>query len=118
MPAVGFAMGVERLMLELETQGLDPGQERHPDLFIASFPSTTADALVLAQQLIREGFAVETDIMGRSLRAQMKAADRREARFILVLGDTEIAEGRGRLRRLSDGSESEILLTEIPASLV
>lgn len=117
MPAVGFAMGVERLLIELEAQGIPAGQLKEPDLYIASFPSTAADALALAQQLIREGFAVETDIMGRSIRAQMKAADRRGARFILVLGDRELAEAKGRLRRLSDGSESEVPLTAVSSRL-
>lgn len=113
VPAVGFAMGVERLMLELEAQGIDLEAETYPDLFIASFPSTISHALSLAQILIREGLCVETDIMGRSLRAQLKAADRMRAYYVLVLGDTEVSQAKAKLRRLSDGSESTVTLTTI-----
>lgn len=113
MPAVGFAMGVERLMLEAEAQGINLGGESLPDLYIASFPATAAPALALAQDLIRQGFSVETDIMGRSLRAQMKAADRMQARFTLVLGETEVEEAKGKLRRLADGEETETPLDAI-----
>lgn len=117
VPAVGFAMGVERLMIEMEAQGIDLDKASKPELYIASFPSTAAEALALAQQLIRGGHAVETDIMDRSLRAQMKAADRMNAEYILVLGDSEVESGKGALRRLSDGSESLVLLSELQAFL-
>ncbi|HZK29192.1 MAG TPA: histidine--tRNA ligase [Clostridia bacterium] len=117
VPAVGFAMGVERLMLELEAQGIILVEETSPDLYIASFPSTVADALLLAKTLICEGFYVETDIMGRSLRAQLKAADRLNASYVFVLGDRELLEAKGKLRRLSDGSESTVSLGTIGTSL-
>lgn len=55
--------------------------------------------------------------MGRSIRAQMKAAARMRADYILVLGDMEVQEGQGKLRRLSDGSESEVALTALSTLL-
>ncbi len=113
VPGVGFALGVERLLLELEAQGISFGKAKSPDLFIASFPSTAANALDLAQSLIRTGLKVETDVMDRSLKAQFKAADRMEALYMLVLGDTEVSISRGKLRRLSDGSEQDVPLTAI-----
>ncbi len=112
-PAVGFAMGVERLILEAQSQGIPLGEEVAVDLYIASFPATTGQALALARNLIGQGYRVETDIMGRSLRAQMKAADRMQAAFILVLGDQELAEGQGTLRRLSDGHETRADLDKL-----
>ncbi len=111
--AVGFAMGVERLMLEAESQAITLGEEEKVDLFIASFPSTAGQALALARQLVRQGYRVETDIMGRSLRAQMKAADRMGAAYILVLGEDELAKGQATLRNLSDGSEVSAALDQI-----
>ena len=113
VPGVGFALGVERLLLELDAQNVPFGKAQSPDLFIASFPSTAANALDLAQTLIRSGLKVETDVMGRSLKAQFKAADRMEAHYVLVLGDTEVSISRGKLRRLSDGSEQDVPLTAI-----
>lgn len=113
VPGVGFALGVERLLLELDAQGIPFGKAARPDLYIASFPSTAANALDLAQSLIRSGLKVETDIMDRSLKAQFKAADRMEAHYVLVLGDTEVSLSRGKLRRLSDGSEQDVPLTAV-----
>lgn len=113
VPGVGFALGVERLLLELEAQNVPFGKAQSPDLFIASFPSTAAYALDLAQTLIRSGLKVETDVMSRSLKAQFKAADRMEAYYVLVLGDTEVSNSRGKLRRLSDGSEQDVPLTAV-----
>jgi histidyl-tRNA synthetase len=113
VPGVGFALGVERLLLELDAQNVPVGKAQRPDLFIASFPSTAANALDLAQSMIRSGLKVETDVMGRSLKAQFKAADRMEAYYVLVLGDTEVSISRGKLRRLSDGSEQDVPLTAI-----
>lgn len=117
VPAVGFAMGVERLMLELEAQGITFESPTGSDLFIASFPSTAGDALALSRALIRQGFTVETDLMGRSVRAQMKAADRAGAAYILVLGDQELALGQGVIRKMSDGSETTLSLSQVGSFL-
>ena len=78
-------------------------EAQRPDLFIASFPSTAANALDLAQSMIRSGLKVETDVMGRSLKAQFKAADRMEAYYVLVLGDTEVSISRANC----DGCRTE-----------
>lgn len=112
-PAVGFAMGLERLMLEMEAQAIQIQGPGGPDLYIASFPETAADALVLTRDLLRQGFSVQTDIMGRSLKAQMKAADRMEAAYLLVLGDQEVKEQAGRLKNLADGSETSLPLGQV-----
>lgn len=117
VPAVGFAMGVERLMLELEAQGITIENPAGPDLYIASFPSTVADALALSRILTGEGFEIETDLMDRSIRAQMKAADRMGAAYILVLGDQEVSSGQGSIRKMSDGSETKLTLSEIGSFL-
>lgn len=113
VPAVGFAMGVERLMMEMEAQGITLEAKPGPDLYIASFSATSADALALAASLIRQGHSAETDLMGRSVRAQMKAADRMGAGFILVLGEEEVTSGQGTIRKMADGSEETILLDAI-----
>ncbi len=113
MPAVGFAMGVERLMLELEAQGINLAEEAGPDLFIVSFPSTVADALALARALIRQGVSVETDLMDRSIRSQMKAADRAGAAFILVLGEAERAADEVKVRKMADGREDRVPIAGI-----
>jgi histidyl-tRNA synthetase len=113
IPGVGFALGIERLLLELEAQGVLPDTDNPPSLYIASFESTAAEALKLAQTLIRQGFSVATDVIGKSLRAQMKAADKLGVTYIVVLGDFELEQGIVNVRRLSDGEEQSCALTEL-----
>ncbi|MGI6157344.1 MAG: histidine--tRNA ligase [Saccharofermentanales bacterium] len=113
VPGVGFAFGVERLLLEMDAQGVGQPADAAPDLFIASFPSTAGDALAMTKELVEAGLKVETDIMGRSLRSQLKSADRMHASYVMVLGDTEVSRQQGTLRRLSDGSESLVPLTAV-----
>lgn len=117
VPAIGFAMGVERLLLEMEAQHVQPDLTFDPDLFIVSFPDTTVAALHLRQNLIRDGFIVETDVMDRSFRAQMKAADRANARYLLVLGADELKKSKATLRRMDTGEETELQLSDLSQTL-
>ncbi len=107
-PAVGFAMGIERLLLEVEAQGVDLPAAEAPDLYIVSFPDTAVSALALTQRLIRSGLMVQTDVMERSFRAQMKQADRSGARYMLLLGAEELSKREFLLKYLADGSEENV----------
>ena len=107
-PAVGFAMGIERLLLEVEAQGVDLPAAEAPDLYIVSFPDTAVSAMALTQRLIRSGLMVQTDVMERSFRAQMKQADRSGARYMLLLGAEELSKREFLLKRLADGSEESV----------
>ncbi len=108
-PAIGFAMGVERLCL------LVAGQEQvtaGPHLFIAPMPGAEAFALKLANEVRAGGpYKVEVDVTGRKLKGQMKRADKVGARFALVLGEDEIARRHGNLKDLRVSSTSEVGLT-------
>ena len=107
-PAGGFAMGIERLLLEVEAQGVDLPAAEAPDLYIVSFPDTAVSAMALTQRLIRSGLMVQTDVMERSFRAQMKQADRSGARYMLLLGAEELSKREFLLKRLADGSEESV----------
>ena len=99
--SLGFAMGIERIMLLLEAQGTALPKPDYCDLYVAAIGDRAETAATGICELLRkDGFKVQTDICGRGLKAQMKFADKTGARFTMVLGgeETEI--------RLDDISES------------
>ncbi|MBC7795077.1 MAG: ATP phosphoribosyltransferase regulatory subunit, partial [Clostridia bacterium] len=107
-PAVGFAMGIERIcLLVAATQKLEPG----PHLFIAPMDGAVGAALKLADQVRAAGpFRVEVDVSGRKVKAQMRRADKLKARSGIVLGQDEIARGHGNLKGLRVSSSIDVAL--------
>ena len=114
--ALGFAVGLERLNMIMQAQGCEVPQEKTCDVYIAPMGDNAAKmALKLATMLREEGFFAETDIVGRGLKAQMKYANKIGAKFTVVLGDNEIAEGKANLKCMSTGEQTEV---QIPDGLV
>jgi histidyl-tRNA synthetase len=112
-PSVGFAAGMERLMMILEKKGFQP-EEPHPVLFIAAADETARDwALKKTMKLRSLGISTETDFLQRSLKAQMKEADRQKSKFALVVGSTELKSGKGLLKNLSDHTQHEVELEQL-----
>lgn len=110
-PAVGFGMGIERLLLAMEAEAADFGADAPPALYIAGLGDAGAQAAaLLAARLRRAGLYVECDIVGRGLKAQMKYANKLGARFSMVLGEDEVSAGKAKLRRMEDGTEREVSL--------
>ena len=107
LPGIGFAMGVERVALLLSGEG----QARRPDLFIAAHGEAAGDtAFQLMTNLQRRGFLAEIDYEGKSLKSQMRRADKLNARFTLIIGEDELASGRGMLKAMDAGCQEEIPL--------
>ncbi len=104
-PAIGFAAGVERLALLVAQSGAVAAQRQQaPHLYIAPMPQAEARALELADAVRRMGrFRVEVDVTGARLKQMMRRADRIGAEVALVLGEDELATGRGNLKRLREG---------------
>ncbi len=112
-PGVGFAAGMERLMMILEKKGFRAPEER-PKIFIASADESSREwVLKTTMQLRADGIAAETDLLSRSLKSQMKEADRQQATFVMVVGAAERESGNGVLKNLSDHSQQEVPLSEI-----
>ena len=112
-PALGFAMGIERLLMVAEAQGVEIPAPQPCDLYIASIgEEASIRALQLVTDLRNEGFYAECDTMGRSVKAQMKYADKIEAQFSMVLGDTELAENKANIKNMQTGESCEIALDE------
>ena len=103
-PGVGFALGVERLLLACDAEGVFPAPERSPDVFVIDLTGG-AEATLLAEELRQAGIGADRAYDGRSLKAQMKAADRSGARYALLIGPAELAEGAVTLRDLRRGNE-------------
>ncbi len=113
-PGMGFAMGIERILLVLKAQGCQKGSPSVPRLFIASIGQTDA-ALSLSQKLREAGVHVLCDVAGKSLKAQMKNADREGAAFSLVLGEDEVASGTAQLKNMETGEKVDVNLADIPS---
>lgn len=91
VPAVGFGMGLERLLLTLEAEGISLGEDSVPEIFFANIgESAKVYAFTLAEKARAEGLRAQSDLMGRSLKAQMKYADKIKAVYTVVLGDDEV----------------------------
>lgn len=108
-PGIGYAMGIERLLMVLEAQGIQIPKPSPCDLYIASMgENASVFAMKLASDLRNEGFAAESDLIGRSLKAQMKYADKIGAKYSMVIGDNELAEGRAKVKNMSTGETHEL----------
>lgn len=112
-PALGFGMGLERLILTMEKQGCDFIENKKPDIYIAPMgEKAEIKTAELVKELREEGFFVEYDLVGRGIKPQMKYADKIGARFVIVLGDNEIDSGLARLKNMESGEQIDIKLDE------
>lgn len=108
-PALGFGMGIERLLMLLQAQQVDIPEPRKCELYIGSMgEKANIKACELTDQLRSEGFYVECDLMDRSVKAQMKYANKIGAQFALVLGDNELETGKANLKDMKTGEQKEI----------
>lgn len=109
--SLGFAMGLERLMLLMEAQGCEFPQSEKPDLFIVALgEKATLKAIEIAKDMREEGFSALLDLNQRSVRAQMKYADKLGAKFNVVIGDNEVENKIAKLKNMQTGEETEINL--------
>ncbi|WP_294847143.1 histidine--tRNA ligase [uncultured Eubacterium sp.] len=110
-PSLGFAMGLERLQLVMEAQGCEFPEPSRPDLFIVAMgDKATLKAVEIAKDMRDEGYSVVYDLNGRSLRAQMKYADKINAEYNVVIGDNEVDTKSAVLKDMATGEQSEISL--------
>jgi len=106
-PGIGFAMGLERILLVMKEQGIKPPEMPLADVYIASI-GQNEKALSLCHKLRLSGVYAECDLMGRSLKAQMKNAGRMNARFSIVVGDDEVMSGKAQIKNMQSGETAEI----------
>ena len=113
-PAVGFGLGIERLLLRLEENGVEIPKPDAVKLYIAPMgEGAISAAQKLAYDLRKAGVSVDTDHLGRGLRASMKYADKLGAQNTLVLGDNEIETGKAKIKNMATGEETEVSLDKL-----
>ena len=113
-PAVGFATGLERLLLALENQNLLPDKNRSVDAYVVALgEKAQAEAFKLVMDLRDAGLSAAIDYAGRSMKAQMKQANKLNAKYAVILGDDEIAEGAALIRSMADSSQEKVALDAV-----
>lgn len=111
LPSLGFAMGIERLLMLMDKQGIEIPQPSTCDLYVAVMgEGASLKSFEIIKAVRSCGLIAETDIVGRGLRAQMKYADKIGAKFSMVLGDNEIEQGKAVIKNMSSGEQTEIVL--------
>lgn len=113
-PGIGFGLGIERLLMELESQGIQIEEPPVMDIYIATLGEKASN---FAQQLVYKlrsyNVGAETDLMNRSLKAQMKYADKKGFSHTIVLGDDEIENGKAVLKDMKTGEQKDVSLDSI-----
>lgn len=113
LPSLGFAMGIERLLMLMDKQGIEIPKPSTCDLYVAVMGEKASLKSFEIIKAVRScGLIAETDVVGRGLRAQMKYADKIGAKFCMVLGDNEIEQGKAVIKNMSSGEQTEIVLDD------
>ena len=111
VPALGFGMGLERLILTMEKQGLSFMNSTTCDVYLAPMDDSARPAALKYANALREmGVRAEFDLMGRTFKAQMKYANKIAAKYLVVLGSNELEQGAGMLKNMQSGEQKEIRL--------
>ncbi|ABN45645.1 Histidine--tRNA ligase [Streptococcus sanguinis] len=113
-PGVGFGMGLERLLLVLDKQGVELPIETALDVYVAVLGAdANGRALELVQALRAQGFAAERDYLDRKLKAQFKSADNFKAKTLITLGESEVESGRVTVKNNHNREEITVSLDQI-----
>ena len=113
-PAVGFAMGLERVLLALEQQNLIPDFQEKADVYLVSLGEKAfGHNFKLLEELRQKGVKAEMAYTAKSMKAQLKQADKLGAELTLILGDDELAKGEITVRNMVKGEQSSIALSDV-----
>lgn len=111
---IGFGLGVERLMLAIKTQGIQLPVDSGIDVYVIALgEKATAARTRIIYDLRSAGLKVDTDYMERKMKAQIKAADRLQAKYALILGDDELNKGAVLMKDLASGEQQEVEIAHL-----
>jgi len=114
LPAVGFAVGIERLLIVMEQTGAQMPEEKKPTVYIAGMDEKSRmKAFALCDTLRQNGVEAEVDHMERSIKAQFKYADKLGAKFVAVIGGNELAEGVMSVKNMTTGESEKVAFTSV-----
>lgn len=113
-PCVGFGLGLERLLMLLDSIGVDIENDDRPDIFVISQNQVLTDKCRdFVMMLRKNGIAADTDNTGRSLKAQFRYADKLAAKYVVVIGDTEASTGVVTVKKLADGTSEQTTIDNL-----
>lgn len=113
LPSLGFAMGIERLLMLMDKQGIEIPKPSNCDLYVATMGDKAKEKAFSLVKSVRDcGLIAETDVVGRGLRPQMKYADKIGAKFSVVLGDNEIEQNSAEIKNMTTGEKTTLALDE------
>lgn len=112
LSGIGFGLGIDRVLLACEAEGITFGSEGMLDIFfIPLTPLARSEAFALATEIRRAGAVVDISFGDRSLKGAMKAADKRGARYVAVIGDDDLSTGEVKIKEMSTGESATIRLS-------
>lgn len=114
VPAVGFAAGLERLLMVMDAEKAPFKEEKKTDCYLLGMDGKSREkAFLLANELRRAGFSAETDLMTRSVKAQFRHAGKIGARFVAVIGENELNEGAAEVKDMQTSSSEKVIFEEL-----
>lgn len=114
IPGMGFAAGMERVLLTLKEEGIELPIKQDVDVYVAPLgDAAKVPCFELIQSLRRAGYICETDYLSKSIKAQMKAADKAGARYCIIIGDDELAQGVASVRNMQESTQENVALNEV-----
>lgn len=118
-PGIGFGIGLERIQLILEHQGVNLSAAKPLDVYLVALGEAAEQEVAkLIYELRSKGVAAERDYLGRKMKAQMKSADRLQARYTAILGEDELARGEIALKSMETGEQRTVRLDGLVQELV
>lgn len=113
-PGIGFAIGLERLLLALEMQNLIPAPKSQKRVYIAALgEDAVAEGFKIQEELRGLGVLTDMDLQGRSLKGQMKQAGKLDSQFTVIIGSNELEKGAAAVKNMADGTQEDIPFAEV-----
>ncbi len=113
-PGIGFALSIERLLMALEAEGVELPIDRQLDCYVVSLgEEANLKAAAIVNELRQTGIQVDKDYQGKKFKGQFKAADRLQAKYVLVLGDDELAKNQIAVKNMETGDQQTVALDQI-----
>jgi histidyl-tRNA synthetase len=113
-PGFGFGIGIERVLLTLDSEGIELPAIDTIDAYVVHLgEETNVEALKLVQAIRNAGFSADRDYMGRKAKAQFKSADKAKARLVVTIGDSELAEQQVKIKNMATRVEATYPLAKI-----
>lgn len=118
LSGIGFGLGIDRILLAMESEKIALPIESYTDLFVISLgESARKQAFIIVQELRNQGFVVKQSYGDRGLKGAMKAADKSGARYSIVIGDAEISTGSVELKKMATGEAVSVTLSALASTL-